>query len=352
MTTKIISVSPTQSKIQVNDQDAIFLEAGGMSTAKMNGGQLAGLRNRIINGDHRVAQRGTGAISCVNGNFTFVTDRWYVQPIGATLNANYNGGSALPDFPTILVATGAAGCTAVNFIQRIESANCRDMASKTVAISFWVFATVGGTIAANIRRADTINNFTTNTLEGSFVLNSTTLPANAWTKFTGTLTLSAAATTGLQLVIATTGAFTSGSVNMTGVQLEIGSVATPFEQRPIGMELALCQRYYYRISAGGVGTVFGTGYTPSTTLADGQVIFPVTMRTPPLALEQNGVAGDYRVNNLGGSTVCTTVPLYSAATTAASGNVRYTTGATLTAGNGIQLSCTSANAYLGFSAEL
>jgi hypothetical protein len=77
---------------------------------------------------------------------------------------------------------------------------------------------------------------------------------------------------------------TSGSFNLTGLQLEVGSVATPFERRQYGQELALCQRYTQVISGAGVGGNYqriGIGPAQNATGADFQIPLKVTMRIPP-----------------------------------------------------------------------
>jgi hypothetical protein len=135
---------------------------------------------------------------------------------------------------------------------------------------------------------------------------------------------------------------------ITGVQLEKGSTATSFDYRPYGTELALCQRYYYRLTG---ATIYASGFAPLTTRADAIIWFPVSMRIAPSALEQSGTASDYGVVYLATSAICNSVPTYASSST---GNayVQFNTAAVLTAGNGILGNTRTSTAYLGWSAEL
>jgi hypothetical protein len=99
---------------------------------------------------------------------------------------------------------------------------------------------------------------------------------------------------GAQYLSATGAVSVIGTLNatfyITGVQLEVGSVATEFERRPYGTELALCQRYYWKATKGSYPEVFHY-YARTTTALAGSVSFPTTMRsTPSLELNTNGSA--------------------------------------------------------------
>jgi hypothetical protein len=133
------------------------------------------------------------------------------------------------------------------------------------------------------------------------------------------------------------------------VQLEAGTVATPFEHRPYGLELALCQRYYYRVYLPYANKDI-VGMCISGTQALVSIPFPVTMRTAPAALEQTGVAADYALAYAGTATTCTAVPVFSYASKASGVAMLTTSG--MTAGQAAMTYGNTVNAYLGFSAEL
>jgi len=138
---------------------------------------------------------------------------------------------------------------------------------------------------------------------------------------------------------------------LTGVQLEVGTVATPFEHRSYGDELARCRRYYYKAQATSASSSWGIGYVQTTTQARSIQKFPVEMRTRPTALEQSGTAGDYRVYYQFTSTTCSSVPTYFYANTWEA-QTNFTVSSGLTVGEGAIARAVNSNAYLAWSAEL
>lgn len=143
-----------------------------------------------------------------------------------------------------------------------------------------------------------------------------------------------------------------GPGTVANIQLEIGSIATPFEHRPIGTELALCQRYYYRTSGAAANQVLspGAGATGST-VAVGTNPFPTTMRSAPIAVEQSGAAGDYAVYVSGVGVTCSSVPTFNSASKDAA-TTAFTVASGLSTGQGGWIRTTGTAGYLGWSAEL
>jgi hypothetical protein len=137
---------------------------------------------------------------------------------------------------------------------------------------------------------------------------------------------------------------------ITGVQLEAGSVATPFERRDYGRELIMCQRYYYRVSPD-LNAPFGAGFNVSTTQAYINASFPTVMRITPTAVEQTGTASNYRVRHSGGGTACSSVVSFVNGSPSNS-FVIFTVASGLTAGQGSFGETNATGAYLAWSAEL
>jgi hypothetical protein len=213
------------------------------------GGQLAGFRNRIINGGMQVAQR--GVVSSGIGAVTYTLDRWIVYAEGSAVSVSQGVGDGNLHQKALAVE-GATSNTNVNVVQRIEAANCYDLAGKIVTVKARIYSTTPFTPTWSVSSANAVDNFTAHTVvsTGSFVL------VSGWTDVSFTTTLNAACQNGVQIEFQL-GATVAGVVKgITGAQLELGSVATPFEQRPYGLELALCQRYYE--------TSYSTGVTPGT----------------------------------------------------------------------------------------
>ena len=143
----------------------------------------------------------------------------------------------------------------------------------------------------------------------------------------------------------------TGTFFITGIQLEVGSKATPFEHRSFADELARCQRYYYKITIDDDADGFGNGNVNTTERLDCHIPFKVTMRASPTALEQNGTATHYRVNVGGANTTCDAVPTYVRATKDGS-DIRFHTAASLTVGQGGIARGIDTSAFLAWSAEL
>jgi hypothetical protein len=362
--------------------------AAGGNTAQINGmtptaQSLQGFRNRIINGDMRIDQRNAGAsVNPSTGAYTL--DRWDGGGVHDGVLAFQRVTDAPAEFSnsfraTVSTADATLGATQyARFGQMVEGFNSSDLAwgtasAKSITLSFWVKASLTGTFGGYI----------TNSAENRwYVFSYTISSANTWeqktititgdtsgtwltnngiglrmyfslgagSSFTGTAgawgTTTLLAPTGQTNVLATLNA----TWQITGVQLEAGSVATPFERRPYGTELALCQRYYYKTSTP-VPDYFTIAWAITTTACNGQYFFPVSMRVAPPALEQTGTAGDYRVRTTSTNITCSSVPSFGGSSETFA-TVTFTVASGLTGGQGLGQRPNSANAFLAWSAEL
>ena len=138
--------------------------------------------------------------------------------------------------------------------------------------------------------------------------------------------------------------------------MEVGPVATEFEQEDIGVTLAKCQRYYYKLNSIGNNEyhLFGAGQNRSTVATNTMVHAPVTMRDSP-SLGTTGTAANYAVLHNGGTvTACSAVPTIA---TDGDGVLQHSlvghVGSGLTAGDAVFLIANDTTAaYLDFDAEL
>jgi hypothetical protein len=346
------------------------------------------LKNRIINGAMVIDQRNAGASVTPTANGTYVSiDRW--QPLlsqASKYSLQQNAGAVTTPigFTNYLGATSLSAYTVLTgdyFIlaQNIEGFNTADLQwgtanAQTITLSFWVRSSLTGTFGGAIQ----------NSAENrSYPFSYTISSANTWEQksitiagdtsgtwigatngvgirvrfglgvgatYSGTAGAWAAATyfsaTGATSVVGTNGA----TFYITGVQLEVGSSATPFERRMYGQELANCQRYYYKVLPT-INGRFGTGYNKTTTASAVVTFFPVSMRIAPTALEQTGTAADYGVGNLNTGTVCNAVPTFSISNQS-SAESTFNTSATLTGGQGSLGYAVTSTSYLAWSAEL
>jgi len=263
---------------------AIVLAADGTATAQLssvNGGPF-GTRNRIINGDMRIDQRNAGASVTPNNEYTL--DRWVINNTQTSkLTVQQNSGAVTPPagFTNYLGVVSSSAYSVLAFDaftlqQRLEGFNVSDLGwgsanAQTVTLSFWVRSSLTGTFGGSLRNSGNTRSYPftytisaantweykTITVEGD--TSGTWLTTNGLglalafglgvgSTFSGTAEAWAGSNfnsaTGATSVVGTNGA----TFYLTGVQLEAGSVATPFERRSFGQELALCQRYFQSIN--------------------------------------------------------------------------------------------------------
>jgi len=224
-------------------------------------------RNKLINGDMRIWQRGTSFVSTAG----YTADRWYVN--STISNPTVSRSTDVPTgFQYSLNAS--ATNTDVGIFQRIESVNALDLVNDIVTVSFWAKQTTGAgtnSIGVQLYYPNTADVFTSTTSIQTILKTGTT----SWAYYTATFNaLPANVVNGLQLqVFSTRSGGTGNSVLLvTGLQLEVGPTATPFEYRPIGTELALCQRYYCK--------TYNTNVSPGTITEDG-ALYAVSASTVP-----------------------------------------------------------------------
>jgi hypothetical protein len=134
---------------------------------------------------------------------------------------------------------------------------------------------------------------------------------------------------------------------LAGVQLEAGSVATPFERRPFGTELALCQRYFQRLTFdSGLA-----GFIDTTTKGIFNYYFPVQLRSAP-TMSTSGVGSDYGLRWPNQNfTNCNAVPTIVGPTVNAC-RIDATVASGLTLGYGAMLGSSAGSTFLGFNSEL
>lgn len=236
------------------------------------------LRNRIINGAMAIDQRNAGAsFNCSAGAVTFGLDRFYVYPTGAAVTGQRVNPS-VTGFPTALRVTGAAGNNYTEIGQRIESVNVADLAGSTVTVSFMAAASVATSVTLITSYANATDNFATIT-----AINSTAVTiTSTLTRYSVSVSLPSQAANGVVVGFVFGSGLTSGTFTLTGVQLEVGSVATPLERRQYGQELALCQRYFQSYAAGTFrmdGNAAGAGVSVSGITFS----FHTQMRSSPTA---------------------------------------------------------------------
>ena len=317
-----VTISSGTSNIAANVSTAVGLlpEAQG-GTGTTTG--YYGFKNRLINSAMVIDQRNAGAASAntINGYFL---DRWQVLQTAITgkIVAQQNAGSlsaanrpaGFTNYLGITSQSAYSITSSDNFsiLQQIEGFNVADFGwgtanAQTATLSFWVRSSLTGTFGGAFSNAGVTRSYpfsytisAANTWElktvivagdtsGTWATDNTSgirvwFGLGAGSTYSGTAGAWAAAdyrsATGATSVVGTNGA----TFYITGVQLEKGSTATSFDYRPYGTELALCQRYYFKLGDSSYST-YASGYGENGTSATFQITYPVQMRaTPTLVL--------------------------------------------------------------------
>jgi hypothetical protein len=231
-------------------------------------GQMAGFRNKLINGGMGIWQRSTSISSGIGTSTPVAADRWIIYAEGAALNVTRVAG--VGDSKYALNVSGAAGNTGWGVSQRIEAADIYMAAGSPITVSLWFYTSVPRDLFAIFYAPTTEDTWSGQTTEGSVSFGSLSA---GWSKLTATFTSTENMKKGVGLNFGSSTLLTSGNIAFSEVQLEQGSIATPFENRPIGLELSMCQRYYE------TGTVQYIGY--SSDLIGGWASFAQHKRTTP-----------------------------------------------------------------------
>lgn len=295
---------------------ALAAAAGGaINVDSVNGGQLAGIRNRLINGNFLIDQRMLGAA----GNLppatpTLMIDRWYGWAVGgtATFQRTFNPAGGLDS--SLMEVRGAANVSAVNIAQRIERTNCLQLKDEKVTLSASLSCSLLTSATWQIYRANTADVF------GSIAAPTKTLVASGtWTisptmdRYSAVIDIPDAETTGLEVVIGV-GALTSGTFRISRVQLELGEKATPYEWLDFGAQLLQCCRYFHRLTAAAVYNL-----TAETRNISATTTYPVPMRVVPTI-----TGAPANINNVANFT-----SLHNVAGASWGGNMLYTAEAEL-----------------------
>lgn len=252
-TFSIYDATAARDRLTIDNAGNVAI-TGNLNVPSLNGGQLSGNRNRIINADFNINQRAATFTSGVNV-VTYTSDRWYMYAQGTTINGNIiNVTTPGTGLINAYRMTGALGNSLIILGQRIESLNSRDLSGRTVTLSFYAASSNSVPITWKSGYAGGgENNFSSTTPDKSGTVNTTP----TLTRYFATFQVSSLAITGLSIEFWVNN-FNSGTITITGVQLESGPIATPLERRLYGTELQLCLRHFYQ------GFLYGTAYLPAS----------------------------------------------------------------------------------------
>ena len=256
---------------------AITISGSGITSANIADGTIttddilasdvvslkSGRKNLIINGGMDVSQRGDYSTATTLTNGTYYLDR-FKTVLGGTATYTHKSNQLVDGkyVNTLLMTMTSTGYAATQ--QFVE--DFAKLKGQTLTLSVWVKSNKAG---ANIGIYDGVSQTNSSSHTGG----------GGWEKLTVSHTCSTSTTLMRTEVWTTTGAVVGSYIEFTGIQLELGSVATDFEHRSYGEELALCQRYYQRVSS--TFSMQGTRWA-TTHYCTHQM--PVTMRDSPTFL--------------------------------------------------------------------
>jgi hypothetical protein len=368
---------PTSSDLVKNGATAIETLGDSVDDSLWNSGFGQAGKNKIMNSDLTINQRSFTSTTAtaygfdrfnnvIGGGTGTATFSAQTFTAGTAPVAGYEGANYLR-----IVTTGQSATSTITRLQQsIE--NVRTFAGQTATFSFWAKAATG-TPSISLELSQNYGTGGSPSTQINIVGGNVAI-TTLWARYS--VTVAVPSLTGKTLgTTANTSAldfrlwFSAGSdfnartgslgiqsntFEVWGFQAEYGSKATPFQTASGGSpqaELAMCQRYYYRITSGGTGYRFGMIACDSVTLGESVIPFPVQMRIAPTALEQSGTATDYSIRTAGASIAGSAVPTWLAANTF-NASVNQAVAAGLIAGAAGTFRPANTNAYLGWSAEL
>ena len=315
-----------------------ILDASGGTTTTVNGftptvSNMAG-RNLIINGAMQVAQRGTSTTGVTTTDGYYACDRWRTQTDYGTWTISQNTDAPngfANSLKMLCTSGGTSNSDEISLRYYFEGQDVQGLGygtsdAKEVTASFWIKSNTTGTYTLRFYVQDTgtpeVSKTFTIDAADTWEYKTVTAPANTsyavtndntfgfglfWyfgaasgftsTPLNETWNASVSANS-VNSDIPGLGGSTNDYVNITGVQLEVGSVATPFEHRSYGEELASCQRYYQRYGNTQLYNRYAMGQCQTSTRCIAIQHLPVTMRSQP-SLVTTGTIGNYGVFEAG-----------------------------------------------------
>jgi hypothetical protein len=302
---------PDNSSLVKNGAQDIRALGDAIDTSVWNVGYGQAGKNKIINGDFRINQRGFTSTTATS---TYIFDRWRTSATDGTSTFTAqtftSGAAPVAGYESTnfldVASTGQTLTTARTSVeQRIE--DVRTFAGQTVTVSFWakaasgtpsicpelaqIFGSGGSASVTAIGATKipittswaryTVSGIAVPSVSGKTIGTGSELRLTFWTS-AGSAEATRSASLGIQ----------TATISLWGAQVEYGSKATPFQTATgtLQGELSACQRYYYRQTGPATYSVFGLGSAYTTTGIYSHTTFPVTMRVKPTALEYGNLS--------------------------------------------------------------
>jgi hypothetical protein len=383
LTPSITNTGDTNTGIFFPAADTVGVAVGGTEVWRY-GSNPTTAKNLIINGAMTVAQRGTQTTLGPN-NVNVGVDMWFNYTAGGVPQGRYTGSQDTSVVPAGFGYSLKADCTTAEAAvatddliilrtpmeaQNLQHLEYGSATAKTLSGGFWVRSPKSGTHCVALYQPDGTRSYIreyTVDVADTFEYKTVTFPGDA----SGTITNDTGE--GLRLVFPLVAGTdyqaaadgwaagedyatsnqqnlldnTANNFYITGVQLEVGSVATDFEHEDYGTTLAKCQRYFLALTDG--SDLWHAGYQNLTSRFYAPLNFAVEMRAVPSST--SSAAGTFAINLTGGSTTGSTVDASGLGNKKRSGGIVLTHGTIGVAGDGGMLQF-AAGAYVHYSAEL
>jgi hypothetical protein len=360
----LFGYSTTQARVAVGS-DGDTLVADSAATTGLRWSATPSASNPVLNSGMEIWQRGT-SFSIAASTAAYTADRWYaVTGVNQAITVSRQTTSDTTNLPNIQYClrfqrnSGQTGTGNLPLQQSFESVNARPYAGKVVTFSFYARKGADYSAASSLlyvglySGTGTDQNFQSGYTGTANIIDTSTTLTATWQRFTFTGTVPTNSTEfAISMVFVPVGtASTNDYYEITGFQIDIGSVALPYRRAggTIQGELAACQRYYIRYASAQLFGKYGLGYAHSTTQASIFLFNPVTMRVKPTSIEFS----------LLGLTIENTSTTAITALTIIDGsnnqpvNLNATVASGLTTNRPYELSNNaSASGYVGLSAEL
>lgn len=332
-----------QLALNYADQD-IYYKDNENAVSSIFTNLYGGYRNQLSNGGFDIWNAGT-SFTAISG---YGPDRWR-HTAGSRSSSRQN----FSDAERLLYGsryfyrmdTTVGGATFDNSIFQTNEGH--HLAGKYVTVSLLCKTSIASTVNVQIRQYNNIGG-TYNSIDGVAIATTT-----SWQRYTFTLlvplpngTIGDSPMWWLSIVFPGTAMV----MDMAQIQVELGKKFRGFEHRPTAIDQSICDRYFYSWNPNAIGSVFGTGYSATTTSPQIYIPFPTRMYKVP-TLETSGVASHFAVLHQNTTIVCTALPVIAVSGGTEHCRLILTVASGLTVGQGCMLYCNNTSAFLGFRAE-
>ena len=278
----------------LNATSLVGVTTAGITTAyigSVNNGPISGFKNLIINGGFDIWQRGTS----FSTNAAYTADRWWLvnDSVGTATVTRQDISSQGLGSQYCLRAERSAGTNRWVVGTQLETITLKSVLGKTITLSFYLRkgSALTSDITATVATSSTEEKFGSNVDSTFITVSNSSINTSTFTKFFVTLNIPASSSAlGIKIEFSAsqTGA-SNAYFELAQVQLEEGPVASVFERRPYGQELALSQRYYQEYIPGAQELIYSESNGASGKFW--QVLIRVPMRIAPNVTFSSGITG-------------------------------------------------------------